>query len=403
MASRAGDDPSLIIAIDTLFLSKRFRLTGTGVYLKNVLADCLKIAGTDERNYEFHGFVDPNDNWANNGLVSPLLRIHDAPVLAQRRLWLLGGMAVHTALVRPDLVFLPTAHYSVPGRSAPVVTTILDAIPCLLPSDLVGNTKALRAITWINARLATKVVTISNWSKQDLVEIYGLDPENVAVTYLGYDKHLYNEAPPDPEASEALLARLGICRPFILHHGMVQLRKNVHRLVQAWNLVMERNRSFDAQLVLAGPKGLGHEQVLKVREASGNPGRIILTGALSDADLATLIKNAFLCVIPSLYEGFCLPMVESMACGVPTVASNASCIPEVSGGVLEYFDPLSVEQMAETIRRALEDSHLRDSLRQKGRARANEFSWERCAQQTLQVFAGTIAEHGRKRSTASSS
>jgi len=383
----------LIVAIDTLFLSKRFRHTGTGVYLSHVLSECLRIAEAASPNVEFHGFMPPNENWAKNGFVSPFLRVHNAPVLAQRRLWLLGGMAIHTALVRPDLVFLPTAHHSVPGRSAPVVTTILDAMPSRLSSDLIGNSMALRAITWINARLASKIITISKWSRQDLVEIYRLNPEKVEVVYLGYDKGLYNEAPPDPEASDALLARLGIRRPFILHHGMVQLRKNVHRLIRAWDRMMEGNRSFDAQLVLAGPKGFGYEQILKVGEASANRDQIILTGALSDAELATLIKNASLCVIPSLYEGFCLPMVEAMACGVPTVASSSSCIPEVSGGVLEYFDPLSVEEMAEIIRRALEDSDLRDRLRQKGLARAAEFSWERCARQTLGIFAETFATH----------
>jgi glycosyltransferase involved in cell wall biosynthesis len=86
-------------------------------------------------------------------------------------------------------------------------------------------------------------------------------------------------------------------------------------------------------------------------------------------------------------------MVEAMACGVPTVASNSSCIPEVSGGVLEYFDPYSVEQMAETIRRALEDADLRDGLRKRGLARAAEFSWERCARETLRIFKETIATH----------
>jgi glycosyltransferase involved in cell wall biosynthesis len=87
-------------------------------------------------------------------------------------------------------------------------------------------------------------------------------------------------------------------------------------------------------------------------------------------------------------------MVEAMACGIPVVVSNSSCIPEVSGGVLEYFDPYSVEEMAEVVRRGLEDSSLRDRLRQKGLVRAAEFSWERCARETLDVFEHTVAAHG---------
>ena len=88
-------------------------------------------------------------------------------------------------------------------------------------------------------------------------------------------------------------------------------------------------------------------------------------------------------------------MVEAMACGVPTVTSNSSCMPEISGGVLEYFDPLSVEHMAETMIRVLEDSELRKSLRERGVGRAAEFSWQRCAHETLRVFAATAAGDGR--------
>jgi len=308
-------------------------------------------------------------------------------------------MALRTASVRPDIIFLPTGQHCVPTPLAPIVTTILDAIPRRIPSLVGRGSTRLHVMTWLNAKLATKVITISAWSKRDLIEVYGLNPAAIEVTYLGYNKRQYNEAPPDDAASAALLWRFGIRRPFVLHHGMVQLRKNVHRLIQAWDRVRERCREFDAQLVLAGSMGFGHEEILRVREASPHRDQIILTGALSDAELAILVKNASLCVIPSLYEGFCLPMVEAMACGVPTVASNGSCIPEISGGVLEYFDPFSVEEISETIRRALEDSDLRDSLRRKGLIRAADFSWERCALETLRVFRETAVESGRRLST----
>lgn len=387
----------MIVAVDTLFLSKRFRYTGTGVYLYHVLSECLRTAESAALGIEFHGFRAPDDNWAVNGFVSPFLHVHETRALARSRFWRLGGMAMHAARVRPDLVFLPTADHSLPGRSAPVVTTILDAMPKRLPRGLVPHAIHLHAITWLNARLANKIITISSWSKRDIVEIYGLDTGKVEVVYLGYDKRLYNDLPPDPEAGAALLARFGIRRPFVLHHGMVQLRKNLVRLIQAWDRIMERCKDFGAQLVLAGPMGHGHKEILSAREASPNREQIILTGALPEAELATLIKNASLCVIPSLYEGFCLPMVEAMGCGVPTVASNSSCIPEISGQALEYFDPLSVEEMAQTVGRALEDSSLRGRLREKGLAQAAQFSWERCARETLRIFSATLAEYGRNR------
>jgi glycosyltransferase involved in cell wall biosynthesis len=250
-----------------------------------------------------------------------------------------------------------------------------------------------RHLIWLSAKLARKVITVSEWSKRDLVELYGLDPAKVAVIYEGYDRRLYNDAPSDPESCAALLNRFGIRQPYVLHHGMVQLRKNVHRLIQAWDRVHLFSREFDAQLVLAGPMGLGHEEILRVRDSSPRRDQVIVTGALCDSDLAMIVKNASLCVIPSLYEGFCLPMVEAMACGVPTVASNGSCLPEVSGGILEYFQPLSVEEMAEVIRRTLEDSELRYRLREKGLTRAAQFSWESCAHETLRVLTETYREY----------
>ncbi len=315
-------------------------------------------------------------------------------MLRRKQLWRLGGMAVSTALLRPDLVFLP-AGQGIPCPIAPIVVTILDAMYMRLPQEFFGSPRArAHFLAWAGAKLASKIITISNWSKRDLVEIYGVDPAKVEVTYLGYDKRLYNSAPPDPEESASLLGRWGIRRPFILCHGLVQLRKNAHRLIQAWDRVNCASKEFDAQLVLAGGMGHGHEEILKVREASPNRDQIILTGELPDAELAMLVKNASLCVIPSLYEGFCLPMVEAMACGVPTVASNSSCIPEVSDGVLEYFDAYSVDEMTAVIQRGLEDSSLRDRLREKGLARAAEFSWERCARETLDVFEHAVDAYG---------
>jgi alpha-1,3-rhamnosyl/mannosyltransferase len=99
-----------------------------------------------------------------------------------------------------------------------------------------------------------------------------------------------------------------------------------------------------------------------------------------------LIKGAALVVVPSLYEGFCLPMVEAMACGAPVIAANTSCLPEVSGGVLKYFNPHSIDDMATCMEQALEDGELRKSLAREGKKRAAFFDWRRCAEDTLAVF-----------------
>ena len=383
----------MIIAIDSIFLSKKYAHTGTHNYAANLLKSCLRIVETGVPSMEFHAFAAPHDGWAVNGFTSRHLRVHESRILALKRSWRLAGMALNTSLVRPDLVFVPTGQGSIPAPFTPVVTTIHDVMPSRLPSHILGaGAVRSRFLLWASTKLSHKIITVSKWSKKDLVEIYGLDPTQVEVTYLAYDKEIFNHLPADPESSANLLKRFGIRTPFILHHGMVQLRKNIHRLIQAWDLIWHRNPSFNTQLVLAGPMGHGHEEILRVRESSPHRDHIIFTGALPDVEFATLVKNASLCVLPSLYEGFCLPMLEAMACGTATVASNSSCMPEVSGGLLEYFGPHSIEEIAETIQRVMDDSDLRNRLRHSGLARASEFSWERCARETLGIFEKTIAE-----------
>jgi glycosyltransferase involved in cell wall biosynthesis len=384
-----------VVAVDTLFLFARYRHTGTGAYLSNLLSSCLRASEGDGVKIKFRGFAPRGERWDCNGLVSPLFSVRESWAIAHRRAWLLGGMGLTTALSRPDVIFLPTAHASVPIPVAPVVTTILDGMHRRLPAWMLDCGRSVRWLTWANVKLASRIITISSWSKRDLVDIFNLDPNKVDITYLGYDKHLYNAVPPDPKMSAALLSRLGIRRPYVLHHGMVQLRKNLIRLIQAWDQLNEGPGAIETQLVLAGPPGLGYEQIQQSAAKSPGRDRIVFTGALESSELALLVKNASVCVIPSLYEGFCLPLLEAIACGVPTIASNSSCIPEISGGLLEYFDPLSVEEMAAAMRRALEDSELRERLRREGLARAAEFSWERCAQETLEIFQRTAADHGR--------
>lgn len=376
----------MIIAVDTLFMAERLRYTGTGKYLRLLLAALLKIVARDTPEIVFHGFADPRQSWAHNDFVSPLLKVHRARTVARRRAWILGGMAINVARVRPDLVFSPSAHSSLPHPFLPFVTTIHDAIPARLPANLVDVGKAINAMTWANAKAAKSIITVSYWSKHDLVEAYGVDPDKIAVIYEAVDERLYNATPADPQRSAALLSRFGIRQPFMLHHGMVQLRKNLDRLIRAYDRLRDSDGGCDAQLVLAGPMGPNYEEVLRVREASPYRDHIVVTGVLDDAELSLLVKSADACVIPSLYEGFCFPLLEAMACGVPTVASKSSCIPEISGGVLEYFDPYSIEEMAKVLRCVLENTGLRARLRRGGLERVAQFSWENCAQQTLHVF-----------------
>jgi alpha-1,3-rhamnosyl/mannosyltransferase len=374
----------LKVAIDSWVLSSRFRYQGTYVYAQSLIAEFKKIA---QKNPEvsFCLFTSPK-NSNDAGLVKrgQGFELADAPLLSKDRLWRMGGASLAARRAGADLIFAPTLS-GLPVGSTPLVCTIHDVTPVVMPSHSRKVTLLQRSLLWSTAKMARHIITDSECSKRDLINIYGLPDSKVSVAYLGYDKCLFNDVAPDPERQRTLLSRLQLNKPYILHHGMIQPRKNLRRLIEAYRLVLSKNSNLEFDLVLAGPLGWEYEDIQAAARASGK-GRVIFADALNGDDLALLIKSASLAVIPSLYEGFCLPMVEAMACGIPVIASSSSCLPEISGNVLKYFDPESVEEMAAHMEEVLENRELRNTLAGKGKQRAATFDWQRCGQETLTIL-----------------
>jgi glycosyltransferase involved in cell wall biosynthesis len=386
------------IAFDSYILGAHARNHGIYVYAKKLLEYFREMA--PQYSVEIAPYVSPgSDNGANQFAAAPGFRPRPTRLLERSRAWRWGGASLLTSFSGADLVFSPAGTTVYLGSLAPSVVTIHDLIPVMVATGAKRANRLLRFFYWSSAKLSQHVITDSNHSKADLVCLYNVPESKVSVVYLGCDHETFNGAGPDPELQRALLKRLGITRPYIVHHGVIKGYKNLKRLIQAYRLVLERNRNFDFDLALGGPLGWDYDDILaEAKRCGGSRARVVFTQALSDPDLAMLVKGATLAVIPSLYEGFCLPMVESMACGTPTIAANSSCLPEVSGGVLRYFDPLSVEAMAARLEEALESETLRKELSEKGRLRAAEFDWRHCAEQTLQVLtksAREVREHRR--------
>ncbi len=376
----------LKIAIDSWVLASRFRYQGTYVYAQCLIAEFKRIVRT-RPDVQFCLFTSPrNSNDAGLVEASERFELAQTSLLGHDRLWRLGGASRAAAQAQADLIFAPTLSVLPVGR-IPVVCTIHDVTPVVMPSHSRKVTVLQRSLLWFATRMAQTIITDSECSKNDLLKLYGLPESKVKVVYLGYDKGVFNDVAPDPELQKALLANLGVQKPYILHHGTIQPRKNLKRLIQAYRLLLDRNPNLEFDLVLAGALGWEYEEILAAAtNGAGEKGRILLSGTLGAPDLALLIQGASLVVIPSLYEGFCLPMVEAMACGVPVIAANTSCLPEVSGGVLKYFDPSSMEEMTACMEQTLEDEQLRKTLAEEGTKRAAFFDWHRCAEETLAVF-----------------
>lgn len=371
----------LVIAVDTFMLSDACRNSGTYVYGRNLLREFKTILREDD-NITIRPFVDSQEqnsiSASNSGIVQPI----GTSALRHRRWWRLGGASLEAFRAQAHLLFSPSVHVT-PVGIVPVVTTIHDVMPAVLPSEVVPGGRILTAFTRVAAKFSRHILTDSEHSKKDLVEIYRVPPDKVRVVYIGYDRELFNREAPNSVCLNNLFERFGICQPYLIHPGTVHPRKNLVRLIRAYSLLLRRRPDLNMPLVLAGPLGWHHELIQSEAAKLPPGGKVIFTETLSDADLALLVKGASLCIIPSLYEGFCLPLVEAMACGTPTIASEASCIPEISGGCLRYFDPHNVDQISSVMQEVLEDSDLQSELSEKGALRADYFSWDRCARETL--------------------
>jgi len=372
--------------MDPWTLASRFRCQGTYVYAQNLIREFKKIARNDPE-YSFCLFA--SDGCRNDAAqIEPAanFEIRPVPMLDHDRLWRFGGVSRAAARAHADLLFAPTASMLPIGR-APVVCTIHDVTAVKMPSHSAHVTRLQRFLLRAAARFSRALITDSYSSKQDIVSIYGVPESKVSVVYLGYDKALFNSDPADAAMRTTLMKILGIDRPYILHHGTIQPRKNLKRLIEAYRLMLSRDRNLDFDLVLVGRLGWQYEAIVAAgNNNAGERGRVVFPGMLADSDLALLIKGASLMVIPSFYEGFCLPMVEAMACGTPTVVSNTSCLPEISGNALAYFDPGSVDEIAAQMQSVLVDRERSAQLRKQGLERVREFSWERCARETVCVF-----------------
>lgn len=384
-----------MIAFDTWVLGAQARNQGMHVYASKLLSHFREMG--PQYSVEIAPYVcSACDNDANQFASAPGFSPQQTRLLKFSRSWRWGGANLLTSMGKADLVFSPASTTLYFGYRIPSVVTIHDVIPLLVPWGSKRITRALQLFLSCSARFSRAVITVSQHSRTDLLDVYGLPESKVSVIYNGYDRAVFNDSAPHPELLANLMKRLGTDRPYLLHHGTIKPNKNLKRLIQAYRFLLDRNRNLDFDLVLAGPLGWEYDDVLE--EAGRHErarGKVIFTYALSDTDLAMLVKGASLAVIPSLYEGFCLPMVESMACGVPTIASKSSCLPEISGGVLRYFDPQSVDEMAACMEEVLENETLRKELSVRGLRRADDFDWRLCAEQTLAVLA-RVAHDGRQ-------
>ena len=301
------------------------------------------------------------------------------------RLWTHLRLSWEMARHPPDLLFVPAHVLPIvhPRRS---VVTVHDLGYLYYPeAHRLLDRLYLDLSTRYNARAATHLIADSSATKRDLSERYGVEPAKITVVYPGYDVTVFQPVR-DEKAIEVVKAQYGIAGDYILFVGTLQPRKNLTRLVKTFSLSNIQYPISNIQLVIAGKKGWLYEEIFQQVEKLGLEGRVVFTGYVPEGDLPALLSGARLFVFPSLYEGFGLPVLEAMACGTPVVCSNTSSLPEVAEDAAVLVDPLDVEGLAAAIGRVLGDEELRAKLIERGFEQAREFSWDRCARETLDVL-----------------
>lgn len=374
------------VAFDASPLKPEYNHHGIQVYTRNLLKALHRVAGSC--GMEIRSFLPSSEDSTTNGFTEELsFRPRKSSLMQFDRLWRYGGATAVAFLDGADILLNPHGASLPINTLLPTVTTIHDLTPMVMPCFPRRTAFFLKFLLARSAKSSAAIITVSENSLQDLIRICGVPESKVNVVYEGYDQDLFNCDQPDAVLFQQLRFRLGITKPYILHHGAIQPRKNLVRLIAAYRQIFAGNPRLDFDLVLAGSLAWQHEETVHAaHNDNASKGKVILTGALNDRDLSLLVRGASLEAIPSLYEGFCLPMVEAMACGIPTIAANTSCLPEISGGVLRYFNPYSVEDMTASMEAVLLSRDLQTELAECGRERAKKFSWDLCAQETAAVL-----------------
>lgn len=357
----------MIIAIDG-YEANTYRRVGIGQYAYQIIRHIHTMLHK-ERNHSntrvrvylpenpFADFPECSDRW-------------EYKVCCPKRFWTFFALPIHLFFDRPsaDVVFSPT-HYMPRYIHHPRVVAIMDLSflffqTLFRPKDyyqLLHGTK-------YSVNHARAICTISEFTRDAIIQAYQYPKDRIFVTYPGFSMNKKNVQKNKRKT------------PYILSVGTLQPRKNYERLIEAFSLLKE----FDGQLVIVGKRGWLYESILSAPNRYGVEDRVVFLDFVPDEELPSLYKNAVCFALPSLYEGFGLPVLEAMAYECPVVISNVSSLPEIAGEAGIYVDPNDVESIADGLRKAITEDNTKRI--QQGLKRVQLFSWETAAKQTLDIL-----------------
>lgn len=358
-----------------IVIDARNRRDSTGRYTDRLVENLQKIDKTNR----YTVLVGPGDDWKMSNpkfktLASRYQQFSFNPLEQV-------GFAWQLYRLKPDLVHFTMTQQPV-FYFGKIVTTTHDL-------TMLRHTRASRFPGWLHSigmvlyrflfwwshKKTNKIIVPSQFVADDLSKHFPFVQKKFVVVYEAAD-------PPIPDRPEEVD---GVFRPFIFHVGAPFPHKNIKRLIKAFGVVKDKHPRL--QLVLPGKmKDQFKQDFEKWVTGSTAADSIIAPGYVSDAQLKWLYENATAYVLPSLSEGFGLPGLEAMAHDCPVVSSNTTCLPEVYGEAAEYFNPKDVEEMASAIEKVITDPKLAEELKEKGKRQASKYSWQKMAEETLEVY-----------------
>ncbi len=327
--------------------------------------------------------------------------------------WTLGRLSLEMLLHKPDILFVP-AHglpYFLPKKS---VNTIHDLgferdrflyqvehlgsdlkkgrrlINLLVTLFTLGkhNATSLDYLSWsvrFSLKHAKKIITVSEFSKQELIEIYNCGDSKIEVVHNGFNHNLYRKID-DKNKIKTVLDKYGITQPYILYVGKLERKKNIHSLIEGFGKARLENENFDFNLMLVGDAGFGYDEIKYTINEYNISSVVCMPGWVEEVDLPYIYNGAESFVFPSKYEGFGIPILQSFGCGLPVTASYITSLREVGGDAVLYFDPNDSDSIAKAMLEINCNQELREKLINKGMARVNNFSWEKTAINTLKII-----------------
>lgn len=349
--------------------------TGVEHYAKELIQHLAKIDTKNE--YILYLQTQPQDWFLN------LPQNFKTKVIPFPKFWTQLRVSWEMLWHPPDVLFVPAS--TLPIIHPPSVYTEHDVAWIYYPEIFTWYMRWFhRIFSWLARTSSTKIISISEATKKDLIKHYDVKSEKIAVIPHGYTEsaNISHELPSEIKAK--------LPEKYILFLSTLQPRKNLELLIDALRDLKGEHPEISHKLVVVGKPGWKFQTIL--RKIDENKENVIYLGHVGDNDRWPIYRGAELFICPSLYEGFGMPLLEAFECGVPAAAANNSSLPEVGGDAVMYFDPTSKEEMKKAMVKILNDENLQREMIAKGKQQLAKFSWEKCARETLAV----LEEVGKK-------